>query len=89
MCTIPVSVMISFTWSMMLNPCLAQPITRGSGNIVICDNSDKIGVICISVYVIHMGSNLTILFIFTFIYLYLLLFMGLLEIVEDKWAISK
>jgi len=66
-----------------------QSITSGSGNIVICDNSDKIGVICISVYVIHMGSNLTILFIFTFIYLYLLLFMGLLEIVEDKWAISK
>lgn len=46
-CTNPSEFMIRFTWSMMLNPCLAQPITRGSGNIVICDNSDKIGVICI------------------------------------------
>lgn len=77
-CTIPVSVMISFTCSMMLNPCLAQPITRGSGNIVIYDNSDKIGAICISVYVIRMGSNLTILFIFnytfTYIYIYILVY---------------
>ena len=28
-----------FTWSMILNPHLAQPITGGGGNRVICDNS--------------------------------------------------
>lgn len=39
-CTNPQQVLTYYsTWSMILNPHLAQPITGGGGNKIICDNN--------------------------------------------------